>query len=492
MTEARIPFLPLQESGMDSLGGASPLAMNVVVTGKGVLERRPGIVAAPGIISSVISQVPVYGLFQSMDGTVYAVGGEHDWGRSLEDMRIWGSYENSMGIVGDEGDTATIWFWRLSGGRRPVFCEYGGDHAVIAVASGGVLQDIREKFTFGWIGAGTVIEEESVPQSTHVTSMSQRLIANELRWNQQRVRYSGLPSDTYSYATWTEGIGTAGSFTAENAPDPVVAVDRTREYLFVFGTKTVQLFAPDPTWTFAPILTLPVGCVAPYSIVGCEYWIDDRKRVVKYADGGVVSISAPIQSALDSMTVDDAFGYRAELGAMSCLVWTFPTDGRTFVYQEGLGWGQWSTRVNGKPKQFMVSCHHRSQTTSLNLVGTDTGRIGRLDQATQTDFGAAIEAKVFTGFVGHDTLRMKRCLRVSVILRRGRSSPTPSKAMLAYRDREGPWEAKIPIDFGAPGDTDATLTFYSLGVYNQRQWMFEFLGPERLSLVSAIEEYEVL
>jgi hypothetical protein len=325
-------------------------------------------------------------------------------------------------------------------------------------------------------------------------AMSSRLECNELRYGASRVRYSDIGtegSDT-GYANWHEGLGLAGSFTAEDSSDPIVAVTRTREYLMVYGQQTVQMFVPDPQYVFAPVMTLPVGCAAPYSIIDSEYWIDSRKRVVRLQGGAVDTVSLPIQRELDAMTVDDAYGYRVEIGPAVFLVWDFPSDGRTFVLQEEFGWSQWRSRSSGAPSAFAVSAHCRAPTNADNLVGTRDGRIGKLSLDAQDDFGEQVQAQVVTGFVDRGSPRRKRSKRLTLVMQRGRSSSTPSEAVLSWRDREGPWYGRIPISLGGPGDSEHTLTYHGLGIYERRQWMLDFIGPERLALVSATESFEVL
>jgi hypothetical protein len=489
MTEALVPFAPVQESGMEPLGGAGVSSLNVVVTGKGVVERRPGICAAEGISSDAVSSGPIEAVFQSMTGPTFAVGTSAHYGLSHMLGRLVGEGEYVGYLLSSQ----------LTGTSRPVFCDLGPGQYVnrMLVASGGTLQWLRTGtpdpmggWTLERLGVGTTVDMETIPVATHVTSMNQRLVANETRYDSNLVRYSGLPSESVGWFTWTAGIGTAGAFSAESSPDPVVAMGRDLEYLFVFGSQTTQLFAADPTWVFAPVATLSVGCAAPYSIIDCEYWIDQRKRVVRQRGGQVVSLSGPIQAVLDTMTVQDAYGYKVEIGGMTCLVWTFPSDGRTFVFQEGVGWGQWQS---GVPviRQFDVTAHCRAITTGTNLVGTALGRVGKLSLGAATDFGDSIQARVETGYLNRETLRRKHCLGLTVVLQRGLSG-SPGTAVIGFRDRPGPWRARIPISLGATGDTVHTLRFRSLGVYERRQWFFEFTGSERLALVSATEEYEVI
>lgn len=488
--EAPIPFTPTQESGFEPLGGASPVALNVVVSGKGVVERRPGIEACLPYPSGVISDGPIEAVYQEIGGAVFAFGSRAD-APEAERQHWWTRLPDSpLGHV--------YWATRIHGQARPVFAQladngYVTQSAVTAgakphriySASYGVAWGLGLFGTSGWGDIGDVDTWIEMPTCTHVVAMSSRLLANELRYGAERVRYSEIAD----YNTWSAGLGTAGAFTAENSPDPLVALDRTREYLFAFGSQTTQVFSPDPTWVFAPVLTIPVGCSAPYSIIDCEYWIDQYKRVVRYQDGVASSVSSPIQAVLDRMTVSDAYGFRAELGAARCFVWVFPTDGRTFVLQEGVGWGQWQSGVPERA-QFQVNAHCRLA-SGENLVGTLSGRVGKLSMAAATDFGDAVQARVETGYLARETSRRKVCKKLTVVLERGISS-NPATAIVGYRDRPGPWRCRIPISLGSHGKTTHTLSFRNLGVYDRRQWFFEFSGAERLALVSATEEYEVI
>lgn len=492
MAEAAIPFAPLQESGMEVLAGASPLALNVVSTGKGVLERRPGIAAFSPYQSGVISAGPVECVYQEPNGSLFAVGTRLS--NRLYQHHSWCELKRAH-----DSETYVHWMGQLSGSQRPVFSALTAVDPIkghVAVASGSTLQRL---FTLGdgiWEltatgpggGWGHVVTEEElalIPSATHVTWMAGRAIANESRWNQEQVRYSELAD----YTRWTAGSGTAGAFTAENAPDKLVAVQRVQEYLFAFGSQTTQLYSPDPTWVFAPVITLAAGCSAPYSIIDCQYWIDQYKRVVRYEGGSVTSVSSPIQGVLDSMCVSDAYGFRVGVGAIQCLVWVFPTDGRTFVLQEGSGWSQWQSGV-ADPGQFQVSSHCRA-VTGENIVGTLSGQVGKLDMAAPADFSGAIQSLVETGYLNRETGRRKVSKRVTLTLERG-TSGSAATAVFGYRDRPGPWRNKIPVSLGGPGKTTHTLRFFNLGIYDSRQWFFEFTGSERLALVSAVEEYEVI
>src|SRR5687768_5750704 len=112
--QAPIVFGNNQQSGLEPLGGASPIAINVITDKTGAVMQRPGIKLATGIISSsAIDGDGVIGLYETEGRKLYAVGdagpGE---GRSIYRIDGGGKLELSNSI-----DTY------LMGSTRPVFAE---------------------------------------------------------------------------------------------------------------------------------------------------------------------------------------------------------------------------------------------------------------------------------------------------------------------------------------------------------------------------------
>jgi hypothetical protein len=191
-------------------------------------------------------------------------------------------------------------------------------------------------------------------------------------------------------------------------------------------------------------------------------------------------------------TVDDCFGYRMVLGNLDAVAWTFPSDGRTFVYQKNAGWAQWAgwTGVNWTP--FSVTGHAMLPDRSVNLVATSTGQIGMLSWDTETDLDVPINAFMETGYLNHNADTYKLCKGIKVSLRRGETTSTVGpQALISWRDRPGEWNT-IPIDLGASGDREIVVPFYSLGTYRRRQWKFEYAGAESLALISVTEDFDLL
>jgi hypothetical protein len=479
MTEAVIPFANLQESSYDEIGGASPQAFNVIVDGKGVMRRRPGMQASSLMTSEVIDAEGLSGIYMTKAGVIYAVG------YGVGERPIYQITPGGFAAIG-----SGVPPHGLRGDARPTFAET----EMLLVIAGGREPEKIELATHvsGRLGG-------SPPVSTHVIGLSNRLLLNDVQDDKTKVRYSDVALGTSTYAgheVWSlGGVGTSGYFTAEVRPDDVVAIAENAGEAWVFGQTTLQTFTADEVSIFSPVAAVELGCGAPYSIVKDDeafHWIDHKRRIVKSGGRGYEVESAGIQTTLDGMSTSaDAFGYSVSLGFLDAFCWGFPTDGRTFVYQKEVGWGQWAGWANGNWAAFSAEAVFSSPIDGTVLVATSTGRVGEFSLSAATDFGDPIVARVTTGYDNRGTNAQKHCLRVRVALRRGEGT-SGEAGFLRWRDRPGEWEGQIPIDFGSSGDTEIVLTYPSLGVYRFRQWQFEFSGTSQVSLVSVTEEFDVL
>jgi hypothetical protein len=469
----------MQESGREQLAGASPTAVNVIVDGKGAVRRRPGIATYSGAPSSAVDSSGIRGLYLTAGGELFAVGAVT--GSSARIYRVTAGGASSL----SEGPSAL-----LNGAQRPIFAE---TEALLVFATGGDLQKV-DLVTFSSARLGG-----SPPVATHVIANNSRLLANNAE-SLNRINYSDQASGSSitGHETW-DGSLTSGFFPADARPDTVVALHENTNEVFAFGTTNVQAFAPDPSITYASVTTREYGCSAPYSVIKVDQrfaWLDHQRRIVVSDGRGIEIVSAPIQQTLHDMTTaTDAFGYRVFHGPVDCLVWTFPTDGRTFAYQIGGGWAEWLSWNDGTNnwQPFPVTAHTIRPDTGQNLVGTSAGKIGVLKSSAQDDLGTLINAHVTTGFVDRENSRRKWCKHVKLVLKRGfATSSTAPVGFLQYRDDYGAWQDMIPVSFGGSGDHVAEVPIDSLGIYRRRQWRFTFSGSEEFVLAEATEDYDVL
>jgi hypothetical protein len=460
---------------VEPLAGAGVVSMNVVADQSGAVTRRPGIATYAEAPETAVNAAGIEGLFATDDGKLLAVSPGP--GRAF--------YE-----IG--GGSALELAAALPGTARPVFAQT----EMLVVLAGGrdLLKYERASRTVSPLGGNP-------PLATHVIAHASRLLANDVTVNKTAVRYSStfIGNTDYSGAENWPFAPPAGFITAEARPDNVVAVHENTNNVFVFGQGTLQVYGPDASAVYLPEATREYGCGAPYSVIKQDQafaWLDQFQRFVVSDGRSIKVISEPIAKTLESMdTYSDCYGYRVMTGPVDALVWTFPTDGRTFVYQVGSGWGQWSgwNPATTGFAPFTVLSHHLRQDTDVNVVGTTDGFIGELTTDALTDLGSPIKAYVETGYVSRGTDQKKHCQCVRFAFRRGTvTGGTGPQAFFSYRDQPGPWEPSIAIDLGRSGDTHPVLEFRSLGTYRRRQWRFEFTGTEELVLVSASEDFEVL
>lgn len=477
----RIPFGPNQESSYDELGGSSPSAINVVIDKNGVIYKRPGIEAYTNVApSSVVDATGISGLYSANNGQLFAVN------NNVNSKTI---YKVSNGSASAVNGTGTD---KLLGNYRPTFTE---TEVFLILAAGLDIQKVNlTNFDSSRLGG-------SPPKSTHVAANSSRLLANDFFVDKTKVRFSGISQgtvDTSGHETWSLGNDDDGGFfTAEARPDNVVAIAENTNEIFVWGQDNVQVFVPDGDLIFAPAATREFGTSSPYSIIKKDqefFWLDQYRRIV-YSDGrSFQNIEKPIKKKLDALsTIHDCFGYRVLLGHIDCFVWTFPTDGTTFVYQVDGGWSEWNgwDSQNSNFKVLQILSHHLRRNGGVNVVGTISGKIGRLSQSAYSDLDELIVASTTSGFLDRGIPNRKLCRGIKIEARRGQTS-SESLGRIQWRDNPGPWNGPIDIDFGTTGDYEIVKEIRGLGTYNRRQWKFTFSDSANLSLIRVTEDFEPL
>lgn len=476
-----IVFGPFQEGSYEELGGSSPRAINVVIDPKGVVSKRPGIASYSVGPSGVVDSGGITGLYADNTGQLFAIGGTPD---ARHIYKLFNGAAADLSLAPNS---------TLRGRLRPTFAE---TEVFLVIAGGSDIQKVNLSTLISTQLAG------EPPVASHIVANSSRLAANDLIVDKTKVRFSGISQgtvDTSGHEEWDNtGLSEDGGFfTAEARPDPVVAVHENTNEVFVWGVDNVQIFAPDASSIFAPTVTREAGTVAPYSIIkqGQDFfWLDQHRRIV-YSDGrSFQNLEAPIKAQLDALsTPEDCFGYRVFTGHVDCLVWTFPTDGRTFAYQIGGGWSEWFGWDDSQAnfKRFIVNAHHLRRDGGHNVVGLTDGRIGKLDLGTFDDRGERVVAYVESGFINRDTDVLKRCRSVKFAIRRGSASST-SRCRIEWRDNTGPWNGPVYIDTGVTGDNEIVRRIESLGTYRRRQWRFTFSDTANLSLLKVTETFDIL
>jgi len=476
-----IPFVPNEQSGHSSLGAASPMGINVVIDHAGVVRRRPGITTYSEAPSTVVDANGISGLYSTVEGKLVAISG-HPSQRSI--------YLVASGVANVTTDA-------IDGSGRPVFAE---TEALVLCTAGGFIKKLLKP------ALTTVSALANAPDPcAHVVANASRLVASTVDSATMSFSSQAAGSSFAGHELWSVSGG-GGFFSAEGRPDPVVALGENTAEVVAWGSTTVQTFAPDAQLNYAPVVTREFGTSAPYSIIKFDEnfaYLDHKRRFVMFDGREAAPISGAIQRELDEMTtVAGCFGYWVKLGYLDAMVWTFPTDGRSYCYSvpregRGGGWSRWYgwDSVTNNFKKFVVLSQTSVIGSGVQVVGTTDGKVGQLSLSATTDLGGKIVGKVQTGYLNRGTERRKKCIAVRFALRRGTTDDAPV-ATIRWRDNGGDWQQTRTIGFGTTGSTtgrDIVVELRSLGVYRRREWEFTFSDDSTgLELASAAEDYEVL
>jgi hypothetical protein len=128
----------------------------------------------------------------------------------------------------------------------------------------------------------------------------------------------------------------------------------------------------------------------------------------------------------------------------------------------------------------------------LNVVGLEDGTICTLSLAHETDLGAAIVARVTTGFLDRESDLLKETLAVYLSFKRTQAEEGVV-CYLDHRDSLADEWTTHTIELGVDdGDMNPVIPLYGLGTYRRRQWRFRFPDGAGLYLVRASERVRTL
>lgn len=478
MPEAPLRLGPIQSDSYEELAGGSPAAINAVVDALGAVRRRPGFSASALAPSATVDAAGIHGLHVAANGLVLATSGFEAPGKIY---RLTPAAAVQLG--------SPIFSY-----QRPQFAE---TEAIVAISGVGTLRrvDLASPYAHTALGG-------SPPNGSQIISHAGRLLTDDPNWN-GRINYSApaAGSSTAGHEQWgavVTALGNSGFFTAEARPDRLVALRDNTNEVAAFGATSTQFFVPDAAFVYVPLSTKEYGCSASASVVRDEEsyaWLDHRRRFVMSDGRSFQEIGAPVRAAVEGFSrVDDCFGLRVIRRFFDGIIWTFPSEGVSLVFQKDAGWSTWlgwSTSTNNyAPLGFTAAAN--TPDASEVLVGTSTGTIRKLDFESQTDEGDPVPFSVTTGFQNHQTDLRKQCLCLRLTLRRGVHVAQDGEIKVEYRDDPGSWVTARTVGLGKTGDREPVIHLRGLGVYRRRQWRITATGSEELTIASAVEEIRPL
>lgn len=216
--------------------------------------------------------------------------------------------------------------------------------------------------------------------------------------NSQRVYVvQSLTSTGYIYPLVFNSLDYAS---AEGSPDQIVGLIVDHREVWLYGTNSVEVWYNSGASDF-PLQRIQgafneIGCAAPHSVAKMDnglFWLgsDARGRGIVYRANGyngqrisTHAVEWRIQSYGD---ISDAIAYTYQQDGHSFYVLTFPTAGKTWVYD--VATQAWHERASGDDNEY----RHRSncQMTFNNevIVGDfENGKLYAFDLTVYSDSGA--------------------------------------------------------------------------------------------------------
>lgn len=290
---------------------------------------------------------------------------------------------------------------------------------------------------------------------------------------------------------------------ADGNPDYVTALHIFSREIYLFGPNTLEVWENDGV---APFGRIPggfyeIGTIAPYSVVNTNtslFWLDQSKHFVERSlSGDVKYIVSDYDKEIQSFeTVSDCRGERIEIDGKPFLLFHFPGENRTLVYNyRDETWSEWGnyTGPSTTYDRWLGACYCFSPEWNLHLVGArHNSLIYSLSASNYTDNGDEIRLKRLTGHIDWGTPLMKRSSKLLLRLKRGGGEVSDAKFMLRWKDDNKSWSNEIEVSLGALGDYEIVKEIYPRGMYRTRQYEVTCTDAVPFIYIDAHETVEVL
>ena len=351
-----------------------------------------------------------------------------------------------------------------------------------------------------YIWNGTVITE--VTDSDLESPNSAAHLNNQIIYDGDQGRYA--VSDVSDAAT----INSLNYGTAEAVADDSVRVFSYNQTLFVFGKRSIEPFWNDgsgnPPFTRVETGIVNIGLAALHSVASNDsyiYFLGDDDQVYAMQGYNAVPISPlPLSRTLSEYDVtEDAFGFCFTHEGRNFYLITFPTENKSWIYQEGGEWFELSSGTDGG--RWIANSHAFCYRKNL-LADYRNGNIYELDGNTYTENGATIirtrvspplhGALLGAQFAGK-TIEMSRfelIMETGVGLLSGQGSDPV--VMLSFSDDGGrTWSTEMWGQVGALGEYQKKVEWYGLGRFESRLIKISCSDPVDICIHSAAAEMDV-
>lgn len=462
-----MPIVPIPFSGgaFQSVDKSALSSPDVAIKFENMLLSDAGEnVDRPGYTSfAQISGSPVLNHIEFMEFLVVVT----------EDRKIY-----SIDIVGAIVDITGA--ESLGGTLRP---QFASDGEFLAIAGGAAPQR--------WNATGnTELMPGSPPNCSQIVYLDGYWITFLL--DDQELRFAG-PTAALRIV-WN----TADFFQAEGLPDNIVSIAVLQRDLFVFGEDSTEVyqnlgFVSVP---FQRAFFIDEGTLAQSSVIKVDrtLWFLDEQRRFSFFNGRTpITISTPFDKDVQALgTVSDCFSSYVHISNQYLILFTFPTEGRTFVFdiKSKKYIGEWNGFINGRTRRYVLQSHIFWVSQNKHFIGDyRTGEIHELTFDAKKDGDDIIRRVRSSGEINHGTENLKRNISYRFTVKRGvATAQTPNPVFeIRFRDDGKPWSQPEQVSLGATGDTKSSVRVFNTGLYENREFEVIMTDPVEFNL-SRVEE----
>ena len=287
--------------------------------------------------------------------------------------------------------------------------------------------------------------------------------------------------------------------TAESAPDNALAVISDHRELFVFGETSTEVWynAGGSSFPFSRSTILELGCAAAHSVAKIDntvFWLADD-GTIRRAEGYTpmaISTTALSREINGYTTLSDAFAYTYYYKGVPFYKITFPSEGKTWVYNAASGfWHREQTLNKGR---HLSNCYVRA--FNKHFVGDfENANIYELDSDTHTDNGAAIQRIRTTQHLQADNKRVFMS-NLQILFEHGKGLTTGQgsdpQAMLQWSDDGGrTFSQEHWRGMGKIGEYTRRSIWRRLGSFRDRVIRLTVADPVRAVVLDATADIEV-
>lgn len=291
--------------------------------------------------------------------------------------------------------------------------------------------------------------------------------------------------------------------TAAGSPDLISAMKIYNREVYLLGQRSVEIWENDGTTPFSRIPGgfIQSGCSAPSAVIEDEnalYWLDENRRLVRFAGKSVERLSTRFDRELQSLSkVSDAIAQKIQIDGHVFFVFSFPFDNRTLVYNQTVEdwceWGRWAL-ADATYERWLGSAYCYAEKWGLHLIGRrDSLIVSQLSREYAGDDSDLIRLARVTGHIDNGTSKTKQCNEVRLRAKRGAGlSDRQPKLMLRYKLDNRSWSNTKEFSLGNIGEYDLVLRDIRRHQYRTKQYEFSATDAVEVVFSQAEEDIEVL